>query len=118
MFQALDYAIYQAEQNGVRLLLTLVNNWEDYGGKPQYVAWAKAAGENVSDADDFFRNSKCREYYKNHVKVRFHNLKCTQAPLYSSSLTGNVEIFLFINFPAPFSIKFSESSSFLTGCVN
>lgn len=69
VFQALDYAIYQAEQNGVRLLLTLVNNWEDYGGKPQYVAWAKAAGENVSDADDFFRNSKCREYYKNHVKA-------------------------------------------------
>ncbi|KAG0619702.1 hypothetical protein M758_4G158400 [Ceratodon purpureus] len=69
VFQALDYVIYQAEQNGVRLLLTLVNNWEDYGGKAQYVTWAKAEGENVEDADDFFTNSKCREYYKNHVKA-------------------------------------------------
>ena len=73
MFQALDYAIYRAEQNGVRLLLSLVNNWEDYGGKAMYVTWAKAAGEDVSDLDDFFTNSKCREYYKNHVKVWFYN---------------------------------------------
>jgi len=67
--QGLDYAIYQAQQNGVRLLLSLVNNWEDYGGKAKYVAWAKAEGENVENEDDFFTNAKCRQYYKNHVKV-------------------------------------------------
>ena len=70
MFQALDYVIYQAGQNGVRLLLSLVNNWEDYGGKAQYVKWAKADGEDVDDEDDFFTNHKCRKYFKNHVKVR------------------------------------------------
>jgi mannan endo-1,4-beta-mannosidase len=31
--QALDQVIAVAQQNGVRLLLSLVNNWEDYGGK-------------------------------------------------------------------------------------
>jgi len=61
--------IYQAQQNGVRLLLSLVNNWKDYGGKAKYVAWAKAAGESVASDDDFFRNSKCRQYYKDHVNV-------------------------------------------------
>lgn len=71
--QGLDYAIYQAQRNGVRLLLSLVNNWHDYGGKAKYVAWAKAAGESVDNEDDFFTNSKCRQYYKNHVKVRIKN---------------------------------------------
>jgi len=53
----------------VRIFLSLVNNWNDYGGKAKYVAWAKAAGESVASDDDFFRNSKCRQYYKDHVRV-------------------------------------------------
>jgi len=65
----LDYVIYQAQRNGVRIFLSLVNNWNDYGGKAKYVAWAKAAGESVASDDDFFRNSKCRQYYKDHVRA-------------------------------------------------
>lgn len=68
--QALDYVICQAQRNGVKLLLSLVNNWKDYGGKPKYVEWARAAGESIASDDDFFRNEKCRQYYKNHVQVR------------------------------------------------
>ncbi|CAM6002094.1 unnamed protein product [Sphagnum balticum] len=64
---ALDQVIAVAQQNGVRLLLSLVNNWEDYGGKAQYVAWARRAGQDVSSADDFFTNPTCRQYYKDHV---------------------------------------------------
>jgi mannan endo-1,4-beta-mannosidase len=67
VFQALDQVIAVAQQNGVRLLLSLVNNWENYGGKAQYVAWARRAGEDVSSADDFFTNPTCRQYYKDHV---------------------------------------------------
>ncbi|CAK9257650.1 unnamed protein product [Sphagnum jensenii] len=69
VFQALDQVIAVAQQNGVRLLLSLVNNWEDYGGKAQYVAWARRAGQDVSSADDFFTNPTCRQYYKDHVTV-------------------------------------------------
>ncbi|KAH9534525.1 hypothetical protein CY35_17G009700 [Sphagnum magellanicum] len=64
---ALDQVIAVAQQNGVRLLLSLVNNWEDYGGKAQYVAWARKAGQDVSSADDFFTNPTCHQYYKDHV---------------------------------------------------
>lgn len=69
MWQGLDYAIYQAQCNGVRLFLSFVNNWKDYGGKTKYVEWAKAAGENCACDDDFFRSPRCRQWYKDHVKV-------------------------------------------------
>lgn len=78
MWQALDDVIYLAQRNGVRLFLSLVNNWKDYGGKAKYVAWAKAAGERVDSDDDFFRNSKCRQFYKDHVKVCLYRTPCKQ----------------------------------------
>jgi mannan endo-1,4-beta-mannosidase len=37
--RALDFVIWQSQQNGMRLLLPLVNNWDDYGGMNQYVRW-------------------------------------------------------------------------------
>jgi mannan endo-1,4-beta-mannosidase len=40
VFQGLDYVLYKADQEGLRVILTLVNNWDDYGGMNQYVAWA------------------------------------------------------------------------------
>jgi len=67
--QALDQVIEVAQQNGVRLLLSSINNWEDYGGKVQYVAWARKAGQDVSSADDFSTNPTRRQYYKDHVTV-------------------------------------------------
>lgn len=37
--RALDYVIYQARLHDIRLLIPLVNNWDDYGGMNQYVRW-------------------------------------------------------------------------------
>ena len=59
----------EAKKYGVKLILTLVNNYNDYGGKPQYVQWAKNAGASVNNEDDFYTNSVTKDYYKNHVKV-------------------------------------------------
>ena len=61
--------IYKAQSNGVRLLLSLVNNWKDFGGRAKYISWAQAAGENVTTDDDFYTNAVCRQFYKDHVKV-------------------------------------------------
>lgn len=69
VFQALDYVIYKAQSNGVRLLLSLVNNWQDFGGRAKYITWAQAAGENVTSEDDFYTNAVCRQFYKDHVKA-------------------------------------------------
>lgn len=36
---ALDYVLYQAKLHNIRLLIPLVNSWDDYGGMNQYVRW-------------------------------------------------------------------------------
>ena len=39
-FQQMDYIIAKAREKGIRLILPLVNNWDDgFGGMPQYVRW-------------------------------------------------------------------------------
>ena len=67
--QKLDYAIYKAEQEGVRLLITFTNNWEAFGGMSQYVKWAQLAGENVTGHDDFYTNETIKGWYKDYIKT-------------------------------------------------
>ena len=51
------------------MILSLVNNFKDYGGRAAYVRWAEAAGVQVHDEDDFYTNQLIKTYYKNHVQV-------------------------------------------------
>ncbi|KAK6943351.1 Glycoside hydrolase, family 5 [Dillenia turbinata] len=69
VFQALDFVVSEAKKYKIRLILSLVNNWEAYGGKAQYVKWGQAAGLNVSSDDDFFSHPTLRSYYKAHIKT-------------------------------------------------
>ncbi|GLJ32747.1 hypothetical protein SUGI_0659310 [Cryptomeria japonica] len=66
VFKALDFVVNEAKSYGIRLVLSLVNNYKDFGGKAQYVEWAnKSAGQE----DDFFTNPTVKEYYRNHIKT-------------------------------------------------
>ncbi|KAK4429674.1 Mannan endo-1,4-beta-mannosidase 2 [Sesamum alatum] len=67
-FQALDFVVSEAAKNKVRLILSLVNNYQDFGGRPQYVDWARNAGVRTSSDDDFYTNAVVKQYYKNHVQ--------------------------------------------------
>ncbi|XP_015071463.1 mannan endo-1,4-beta-mannosidase 7-like [Solanum pennellii] len=69
MFQGLDYAIHEAGKNGIKLILSLVNNYNDFGGKNQYVNWAKSQGQSLTSDDDFYTNSVVKGYFKNHIKA-------------------------------------------------
>lgn len=70
VFQALDHVIAEARRNGVRLLLSLVNNLQAYGGKTQYVKWAWEEGIGLSSSNDsFFFDPSIRVYFKNYVKA-------------------------------------------------
>lgn len=71
--QKLDYAIYKAEQEGIRLLITFTNNWEAFGGMGQYVKWAKLAGENVSGHDDFYTNETIKGWYKDYIETMLNH---------------------------------------------
>ncbi|GJW92042.1 putative mannan endo-1,4-beta-mannosidase 9 [Tanacetum coccineum] len=67
-FKGLDFVISEAKKCGLRLILCLVNNWDDFGGKKQYVEWARDEGQYLSGDDDFYSNVVIKGYYKNHVK--------------------------------------------------
>ncbi|XP_011095154.1 mannan endo-1,4-beta-mannosidase 6 isoform X1 [Sesamum indicum] len=67
VFKALDFVVSEAHRYKIRLILSLVNNWEAYGGKSQYVKWGKAAGLNLTSDDDFFSHPTLKSYYKAHV---------------------------------------------------
>ncbi|XP_019464057.1 PREDICTED: mannan endo-1,4-beta-mannosidase 6 isoform X1 [Lupinus angustifolius] len=69
VFKALDFVVSEAKKYRIRLILSLVNNWEAYGGKAQYVKWGNDAGLNLTSDDDFFSDSTLRAYYKAHVKT-------------------------------------------------
>ena len=66
----MDYVIAEAREVGIRLMLSLVNNLDAYGGKTQYVKWAWTEGVGLSPSNDsFFYDPSIRIYFKNYVKV-------------------------------------------------
>ncbi|CAN6448659.1 unnamed protein product [Victoria cruziana] len=69
VFRALDFVLAEAGKYGVRLILSLVNNLDPFGGKAQYVKWAENAGANFSaSTDSFFFHPTIKSYYKAYVK--------------------------------------------------
>lgn len=64
--------ISEATRHGVRLILSLSNNYHEYEGRPHYVQWARNAGVHINGDDDFYTNPVVKGHYKNHVKVRIN----------------------------------------------
>jgi mannan endo-1,4-beta-mannosidase len=62
-FRQMDYVIYKAQQHGIRLILPLVNNWNDMGGMNQYVQWSPTASVH----DDFFTDQWCKDTFKAYI---------------------------------------------------
>ncbi|CAI8583629.1 unnamed protein product [Vicia faba] len=69
VFKALDFVVSEAKKYKIRLILSLANNWEAFGGKAQYVEWGNDLGLNLTSDDDFFSHPTLRSYYKAHVKT-------------------------------------------------
>lgn len=67
--KGLDFVIAEARRYGIKLVLSLANNYESFGGKKQYVNWARSHGQYLTSDDDFFRNSVVKGFYKNHIRV-------------------------------------------------
>ncbi len=64
-FRKLDYLIYKANQLDIRLVITLANNWDDFGGMNQYVAWSPTASAH----DEFYTDAYSRQLYKDYVRT-------------------------------------------------
>ncbi|MBN2170982.1 MAG: cellulase family glycosylhydrolase [Candidatus Krumholzibacteriota bacterium] len=65
VFVGLDYVLNRADSLGLQLVLPFVNNWDDYGGMNQYVAWSPTASAH----DDFYTDGACRQWYQDHVEA-------------------------------------------------
>ncbi|CAG9463081.1 unnamed protein product [Pedinophyceae sp. YPF-701] len=66
-FTALDRILHECRQRGLKIILSLADNWKFYEGKAQYTAWA-----NANSVDDFWSDEKARELYRNHVRAMLH----------------------------------------------
>ncbi|KAL9393999.1 hypothetical protein Peur_013284 [Populus x canadensis] len=69
MFKGLDFVVAEARSYGIKLILSFANNYDSFGGKKQYVNWARSRGQYLSSDDDFFRHPVVKGYYKNHIKT-------------------------------------------------
>lgn len=61
-FERLDYIVHKAKVLQIKLIVVLVNNWDDFGGMNQYVTWFKGKSH-----DDFYTDEKIKEEYKKYV---------------------------------------------------
>jgi mannan endo-1,4-beta-mannosidase len=60
--QSLDYALAKASSLDLKVVLVLTNNWRDFGGMDQYLAWY-----GVSLHQDFYTNPAVKQAYKDWV---------------------------------------------------
>ncbi|KAM0860991.1 hypothetical protein ACQ4PT_046184 [Festuca glaucescens] len=68
MFMGLDFVIAEAKKRRLYLILGMVNNWAPFGGKKQYVQWARDKGHYMGSDDDFFSSDVTQSFYKSHIK--------------------------------------------------
>jgi len=65
VLQGLDYVLARCGELGIRVILPFVNNWDDYGGMNQYVAWSPTA----SSHDDFYTDGTTQADYQAFVAM-------------------------------------------------
>ena len=99
-FDLLDKVLFEAQQVGVRVILTLSNNWKDYGGAPMYLHWAGLPSEGLG-LEEFYRNEQTRAFFRAHL-LRVLNRK--------NHLTG----VRYVDDPTIFSWELMNESTVLT----
>ena len=67
VFVGLDYVIAKAKEKGIYLVLSLGNNWDNYGGIKQYLDWSSTALKK--EHNEFFTDANCRQYFKDNIKA-------------------------------------------------
>lgn len=58
----LDYEVWKAKQDGLRLVIPFTNNWSDFGGMDQYVRWA-----GLAHHDDFYTSPVIRAWFQAYI---------------------------------------------------
>jgi len=81
-FERLDYTIMKAGELGIKLIIVLTNNWDDFGGMNQYVRWF-----NAGSHDDFYTDERIKDAYKNYVRYVVNRVNTYSGLLYKEDPT-------------------------------
>jgi len=65
----LDAVVAGAKAHGLRLVLTLTNNWGDFGGMDKYVDWLNRAQGVPQHHRSFYTDSTIRTWFKTYVRT-------------------------------------------------
>ncbi|XP_074295193.1 mannan endo-1,4-beta-mannosidase 7-like [Silene latifolia] len=86
-FRGLDFVVAEARRYGIKLIMSMSNNYESYGGKKQYVNWARNQGQYLTSDDDFFTNSVVKSFFKNHIKRVINRYNTITGVMYKNDPT-------------------------------
>jgi mannan endo-1,4-beta-mannosidase len=64
VFRGLDYFLNEARKHNIRVILNLIDNWQEAGGVPQIQTLS-----GIDSHEDFFLESEAWKMYANHVKT-------------------------------------------------
>ena len=67
-FMLFDYIMYSAQQHDIRVIITLENYWEAYGGIDKKLSWAGLTGGSHTNRAQYFSNETCKQWYKDYAK--------------------------------------------------
>lgn len=80
--EKVDYYLAAAAQRNIRVVLTLTNNWTDYGGMD---VWVKQFGGKYHD--EFYTNRKLIEGYKQYIKAMINRVNTYTGQRYKDDPT-------------------------------
>lgn len=83
VFRGLDYFIDECRKHGVRPILSLVDNWQQAGGVPQFVSFSERdAGHSA-----FFMDQHLKDMYKDHVNTILNRVNTINGRAYKDDPT-------------------------------
>ena len=74
-----DLAVNEANTLGIKLILTLTNNWTDFGGMDQYVKWRNSPPQYH---DQFYTDPTILQWYESWVSHVLNHVNTAQGPSY------------------------------------
>jgi len=96
----LDRALAKAKEKGIRLIMTLTNNWANFGGMDQYNIWY-----GIKNHDFFYTDARTKQAYKDWVKLLLNRVNTITGIAYKDDPTvfcwelANEPFFFTDNYP-------------------
>ena len=67
-FMQFDYIMYCAQRYNIKVIITLENFWDAYGGIDAKLDWAGLSSGDYKSRCEWFTNEECQTWYKNYIK--------------------------------------------------